>query len=80
MFTPADLPNVIAALKALLLAQDTLVAGLREHGPRSGLLGTCATKILRPARGTTDSGDHRSAATHRRIVRDRSRDPRQASG
>ena len=31
MLSPADLPNDIAALKALLLAQDEVVEGLREQ-------------------------------------------------
>ena len=31
MLNPADLPNDIAALKALLLAQDEVVEGLREQ-------------------------------------------------
>ncbi len=31
MLSPADLPNDIAALKALLLAQDEEVEGLREQ-------------------------------------------------
>jgi transposase len=31
MLSPADLPNDIAALKALLLAQDEVVEGLLEQ-------------------------------------------------
>ena len=31
MLSPADLPNDIAAFKALLLAQDEVVEGLREQ-------------------------------------------------
>lgn len=31
MLNPADLPNDIAALKALLLAQDEVVEGLRNN-------------------------------------------------
>jgi hypothetical protein len=31
MLSPADLPNDIAALKALLLAQDEVMEGLREQ-------------------------------------------------
>lgn len=31
MISPADLPNGIAVLKALLLAQDEVVEGLREQ-------------------------------------------------
>ena len=31
MLSPADLPNDIAALKALLLAQDAVVEGLRDQ-------------------------------------------------
>src|SRR5471030_184385 len=43
----------------------------RRHDPRSGLLGTRATQIPRPARGATNPADHRGAAPHRRTLCDR---------
>lgn len=53
MLSPADLPNDIAALKALLLAQDEVVEGLREQAerrrPRS-LVTSCADEYRRSSR------------------------------